>query len=1056
MTESNFSNQFLDRADRLIAPVAEGLDSRIDQHLEGPLSGSESLYEMSLEHSQPMSNSAGSAAPAQPSSLPGPPLHWWQDLGLRQQVALVAVAFSTLPVVLIGAAGYLVPSPFGTLLFGGILSAVAAATAANLLTQRLLRPIDNANAMMNGLGRLISNSASAVSAGNELKQLEAKLLQLSGQMQGMKQQQARQVQQRQLFSSLMFRTRQTPKLEILYETVVQGARQQLNADRVVVYRFNPDWSGTMVAESIAAGLPAALNETIGDPCFRQRHVAQYQNGRIRAINDIYQEPGLTDCHIRLLEQYRVRANLVVPIRQDEQLWGLLIAHQCFSARLWTQADIEFLSQLATETEYSLDHIMSVEQQEAASQRAWFFGEISFRARQSHDLNDLLRLSAQGCRQILKADRVLVYRFDADWSGTMVAESVLAEYPRVLDEKIDDPCFRGRYVELYKAGRVRAISNIRQEPGLTDCHIRTLETYGVKANLVAPLRQNGELMGLLIAHQCSSPRDWQKSEIDFLAQAAIQIEYAIDHLSFIEKSQASTGRARLFGEIAFRARQSLSQDDIFKTVTQGGLRTLKTDRVMVYQFNPNWGGTMVAEAVMPGFPRVLDAKIDDPCFRGRYVELYRNGRVRAINDIYQEPGLSDCHIRTLEQYEVKANLVAPIRKDEQLWGLLIAHHCSKPRHWQKSDLDFFSELATQMEYALDHISFIEKLDLALQQAELASQDQRHQKEAIQGQLEALLGDMGDAFQGNLTVRARSLDGEIGAVAKFLNATIENLQRLVCQVQSAASAVSQTAQSSESEVSTLSTGAWRQAESITLALGQIQAMADSMQTVAANAQTAKQKVQQADQTLHEGDAAMNRTVDGILAIQETVGETAQKVKRLGEASQKISRVVSLIRDLANQTHVLALNASIEANGPLSEGQGFVVVAEEVRSLAERSSLATREIEQIVEEIQSETNQVVAAMEADLEQVISGTELVETTRQKLTSIAMVSGEIRGLVEEIAQSAAAQTKASAAVSGTMQEVEVIAQTTSEQSLRVADSFKTLLGVADALQESVTQFKVQ
>ena len=121
---------------------------------------------------------------------------------------------------------------------------------------------------------------------------------------------------------------------------------------------------------------------------------------------------------------------------------------------------------------------------------------------------------------------------------------------------------------------------------------------------------------------------------------------------------------------------------------------------------------------PNWPKVLDEKIDDPCFRGRYVDLYMNGRVRAINDIYQEPGLTDCHIRTLEQYDVKANLVAPIRKDNQLFALLIAHQCSAPRAWQKSEIDFFSELATQAEYALDHISFIEKLEQARQTAEIS--------------------------------------------------------------------------------------------------------------------------------------------------------------------------------------------------------------------------------------------------------------------------------------------------------------------------------------------------
>ncbi|NEQ78605.1 MAG: hypothetical protein F6K23_39825 [Okeania sp. SIO2C9] len=286
-------------------------------------------------------------------------------------------------------------------------------------------------------------------------------------------------------------------------------------------------------------------------------------------------------------------------------------------------------------------------------------------------------------------------------------------------------------------------------------------------------------------------------------------------------------------------------------------------------------------------------------------------------------------------------------------------------------------------------------------------------------------------------------------------IENMRQIVLQVQSASQAVSKTAQGSQTEVKNFSAEALEQAQAITTALTQIQAMTDSIQGVALNARQAKVKVGQADQALQEGDEAMNYTVDGILAIQETVETAAHKVKRLGDSSQKISRVLNLIRDLASQTHVLALNASIEAQGSLQEGQGFAVVAEEVRSLSEQSTAATKEIEQIVEEIQAETNQVVMAMEAGREQVITGTELVETTRQKLTSIAVVSGQIRTIVEEMAQASYVQAQTSASVSTTMQEIEAIVQKTSDQSVAVANSFSQLLGVAEELQESVAKFKV-
>ncbi len=980
--------------------------------------------------------------------------NWWQELGLRRQVVILSIAFSSVPIIVVEVSSYYLPHHLTNLVIGSSISAILAGAIAKYMTKRTLLPIRDAIASIDRLGQGTIDSHRGRL--DDLSVLGKRLDLLSEQLQSSALKQGQLTRQKQLFSAITFRTRKSPDLSVLFQTAVEGARDILNTDRVVVYRFNPDWSGTMVAESVDPRFPSVLNETIGDPCFRDRHVAQYKNGRTRAIEDIYNEPGITDCHIRMLEQYRVRANLVVPIRKSDTLMGLLIAHHCSDTRAWQKSEIDFLVQLAAEIEYAADYIHFIQEQQAASQRAWFFGDIAFRARQSFDIDDIFQSTVQGARQVLKTDRVMVYRFNPDYSGTMIAESVGQGWPKVLAENIDDPCFRGRYVELYKNGRVRAIHNIRTEPGLTECHIRTLEKYGVKANLVAPLRQNNELMGLLIAHHCSEPREWQKSDIDFFSQLATQVEYAIDHITFIEKIQATAGRARLFGDIAFRARQSLKQEDIFKVTVQGARRYLETDRVLIYRFNPDYSGTMVAESVDDKWTKVLAEKIDDPCFKGRYIDLYMNGRVRAINDIFTEPGLTDCHIRTLERYEVKANLVAPIRANGKLYGLLIAHHCSTPRMWNKSDIDFFSELATQTEYALDHISFIDKLEQARQKAEIASQEQRQQKEAIQSELETLLGEVKGAFQGDLTVRAEMKAGEIGIVAQFLNATIENLQKIVLQVQSASEAVTDTAQGSEENIKTLYTEAERQAAAITDALGEIQAMTESIQRVADNAQKAEAKVQTANRTLKEGDEAMNQTVDGILAIQETVEETAQKVKRLGEASQKISRVVNLIRDLASQTHVLALNASIEANGNDKQGQGFAVVAEEVRSLSEQSTAATKEIEQIVEEIQTETNQVVTAMETGREQVIAGTELVENTRQKLNSIANVSGQIRSLVEEMAQAATAQAKTSASVSSSMQEVETIAQKTLHQSVTGAESFNRLLGVAKELQASAAQFKVQ
>jgi methyl-accepting chemotaxis protein len=202
-------------------------------------------------------------------------------------------------------------------------------------------------------------------------------------------------------------------------------------------------------------------------------------------------------------------------------------------------------------------------------------------------------------------------------------------------------------------------------------------------------------------------------------------------------------------------------------------------------------------------------------------------------------------------------------------------------------------------------------------------------------------------------------------------------------------------------------------------------------------------------------MNRTVDGILAIRETVAETAKKVKHLGESSQKISTVVNLISTFAAQTNLLALNASIEAARAGEEGRGFAVVADEVRSLARQSAEATNEIEKLVAAIQGETNEVVAAMEAGTEQVVMGTKLVDETRQSLNKITTVSSKISDLVASITQATVVQSQASQAVTQTMTNVAAIAEKTSQEATFVSSSFEQLLKVAKTLETEVGQFKV-
>jgi methyl-accepting chemotaxis protein PixJ len=167
------------------------------------------------------------------------------------------------------------------------------------------------------------------------------------------------------------------------------------------------------------------------------------------------------------------------------------------------------------------------------------------------------------------------------------------------------------------------------------------------------------------------------------------------------------------------------------------------------------------------------------------------------------------------------------------------------------------------------------------------------------------------------------------------------------------------------------------------------------------------------------------------------------------------VNLIGRFAAQTNLLALKASIEAARAGEEGRGFAVLADEVRALASQSAQATAEIESLVTTIQTETNEVVAAMEAGTEQVAQGTRLVDETRLSLNKITAVSAHLGELVQAIAEATVAQTEVSESVTQTISDVATIATQTSLEATQVSASFKELLAVASELQASVGQFKV-
>ncbi|MGK7917987.1 MAG: methyl-accepting chemotaxis protein [Prochloraceae cyanobacterium] len=653
---------------------------------------------------------------------------------------------------------------------------------------------------------------------------------------------------------------------------------------------------------------------------------------------------------------------------------------------------------------------------------------------------VLAQSLEGARQILEVERIVIYRFQPNGSGYIAHESVIEDWPVGLNYQIEDACISQALLEEYLQGRVVATNNVF-EANLHPEHLQLMEQLQVKANLVVPILNQGQLYGLLVAHHCAATHEWQEREINFMKQLTAQLGLLLDRVAFIEERQQEAKRSERIKEITLKISGALKAEDILETAVRESRQVLGTDRVMIDSFDGIRKGTVIAESVGENWAPALGAEITDPGFINQFIEQYKKAQVMAISDIYKKSNLDEFHLKQLEPFGVRAKLVTPILMGGELRGLLIGHQCSGPRNWEQADIDFLSQVATQVGLALERANLLEQ--------------QRDAREYLQERALELLREVDPVSKGDLTIRARVTEDEIGTVAYSYNATIESLQKIVNQVQAASRQVTTTTDQNQTSVQGLSSGALRQRREIEAAKRQIQAMADSITAVAANAEQAETMVQQATQTVEAGEVAMNRTVEGIMAICDTVAETAEKVKQLGESSQKISKVVNLISRFAAQTNLLALKTSIEAARAGEEGRGFAVIADEIRSLAAQSAEATAEIKKLIAAIQTETNEVVAAMEAGTSQVIDGTKLVDETRSSLDKIASVSAQINQLVKEIATAALEQAEASDAVNKRIAEVAAISNQTSTEAEQVADSFQELLAVAEALQESVGQFKV-
>jgi methyl-accepting chemotaxis protein PixJ len=526
---------------------------------------------------------------------------------------------------------------------------------------------------------------------------------------------------------------------------------------------------------------------------------------------------------------------------------------------------------------------------------------------------------------------------------------------------------------------------------------------------------------------------------------------IQDLLFVQSQQNK--RTELYAEVS-RAQTTGDMVAPLGYVLEEARQQLAADRLVVYRFFPDLSGHIAGESVSPGFVSALSERIEDPCIPAELMAEYAKGRTIATDDVMATTYHPD-HKQLFNRLQIKSNLVVPILQGQNLLGLLVAHHCGNIHQWQEWETEYLREFATPIAAGLGGFAATERSLFEAVASEQRAQTAKTENELRQKELLRLLMEIEGASEGDLTVRSEISDGEIAIVGDFFNSIIESLRDIVTTVKDAAGKVNGSVGDNESEVRLLTAAAAKQADQIQVTLAKIETVTDSIRSVSADARQAATVATSAASTAEVGGQAMDRTVQSIVQLRETISETAKKVKRLGESSQQISKVTGLIDQIALQTNLLAINASIEAARAGEEGRGFAVVAEEVGQLAAQSAAATKEIEKIVETIQRETSAVAQAMELSTTQVVEGTQSVEQTKTSLKQIIALSNQMDAFLQSISIATNDQVETSQAVKVDMAAVALISEQTSDSSKQVSTSLQQTVTIAQALQASVGKFKV-